>query len=165
MAKILTTLLLLAIFAGLILLAMNSWRHRRREQSMAFSEPVASLGPASAKDETAEVQYVATTIGGEPLNRVTAYGLGFRGRASITANEAGVVIDRRGERSLGMASRQIESVNFAQVALGRAVEKDGLVAINWIQDTTALTTVLRFQSAADRNRILRACTALSRKAI
>ena len=165
MAKTLAAVLLLAIFAGLILLAMNSWRRRRREQSMAFSEPVASLGTASAKSETAEVKYVATTIGGEPLNRVTAYGLGFRGRASITASEAGVVIDRRGERSLGIASRQIESINFSQVALGRAVEKDGLVAINWIQDTTALTTVLRFQSAADRNRILRACTALSRKAI
>lgn len=166
MAKLLTTILLLAIFAGLILLALNSWRRRRREQSMVFSEPAKSLEASElAGSETVSAQYVATTITDEPLNRVSAYGLGFRGRATITSSEAGILIDRKGERALAIAGEQIKSVNFEQAVIGRAVEKDGLVAINWLQDNTALTTVLRFNSAADRNRILGVSKALSRKAI
>lgn len=167
MAKVITALLLLAIFSGLVILAVNSWRRRRREQAISFSSPAESLGGALADYESAEkakVQYVATTFGGEPLNRVTAYGLGFRGRATISASRKGVLIERNGERSLAIASAQLVSVDFTQAVIGRAVEKDGLLAINWRQDATDLTTVLRFNSAADRDRILRASPVLARKA-
>jgi hypothetical protein len=167
MAKIITTLLLLAIMAGLIVLAANSWRRRRREQALSFSCPAESFGAASEvapADESAKVQYVATTIAGEPLNRVTAYGLGFRGRATVSVWGQGVLIERNGERSLAISNSQLVSVDFAQVVIGRAVEKDGLVAFSWRQDTTELTTVLRFNSAADRDRILEASPVLARKA-
>jgi hypothetical protein len=167
MSKIITALLLLAIFSGLILLAVNSWRRRRREQALSFNSPAETLDGAPTGDESAEtakVQYVATTIAGEPLNRVTAYGLGFRGRAIVWASGAGFLIERNGERSLAIASSQLVSVDFTQAVIGRAVEKDGLVAINWRQDATELTTVLRFNSAGDRDRILQAGPVLARKA-
>ena len=167
MSKIFTALLLLAIFGGLIILAVNSWRRRRREQALSFSSPAESLYVAvdgAQAAESAKVQYVATTIAAEPLNRVTAYGLGFRGRATVWASGAGFLIERNGERSLAIAGLQLISVDFAQVVIGRAVEKDGLVAITWRQDKTELTTVLRFNSAADRNRTLRAGPVLARKA-
>jgi hypothetical protein len=164
MAKFLTVLLLLAIFAGLILLAVAGWRRRMREQGVRFGAPAESLEGFEAK-ETATAQYVATTIAGEPLNRVTAYGLGFRGKAEVLVADSGLLISRRGERPLAIAAGQISNFEFAQAVIDRGVEKDGLVAINWLQDQTELTTVLRFNSAADRNRILQGSSALIRKAI
>ncbi len=165
MAKLITSLLLAAIFVGLILLAAKAWRVRRREQAVLFGAPAESFAAGLKGSESAKVQYVATTIAGEPLNRVTAYGLGFRGRATVTVGDAGVLIERTGERSLALLNSQVTGTNFTQAVIGRAVEKDGLVAINWNQDQTELTTVLRFNSAADRNRILQASPVLSRKAI
>ncbi len=165
MAKLVTTLLLAAIFAGLILLAASAWRRRKQEQAVLFSAPAENFEMPTVTSGFAKVQYVATTIMGEPLNRVTAYGLGFRGRATITVSELGLLIERTGERSLAIAAQQVSGADFTQAVIGRAVEKDGLVAINWLQDQISLTTVLRFNSAADRNRILQASSVLSRKAI
>jgi len=167
MAKLLTALLLGAIFVGLIVLSFNAWRRRMREQAVGFGAPAESLnGEAEAIRvlETAKAQYVATTITGEPLNRVTAHGLGFRGRASVSIAQAGLLIERKGERTIAISNEQINGFDFVQAVIDRAVEKDGLLAINWHQDGTALTTVLRFNSAADRNRVLRSSKDLSRKA-
>lgn len=169
MAKLITALLALAIFAGLVALATAAWRRRRKDQAVGFSAPAEGLAGFDSVENNSvssvKAQYVATTIAGEPLNRVTAYGLGFRGRATVFAGEAGIVIDRKGERALAIAADQIGGVNFVQAVIDRAVEKEGLVAINWRQDQTELTTVLRFNSAADRNAILQASSALTRKAI
>ena len=168
MAKLLTALLLLAIFGGLIVLAASAWRRRVREQSVGFSAPAETLALSpdlSANAETVQAQYVATTFAGEPLNRVTAHGLGFRGRAAVTASAAGILIDRRAERALAIESDSISGVDFVQAVIDRATEKNGLVAINWSQDGTSLTTVLRFNSAADRKRFLQASPVLTRKAI
>ncbi len=164
MAKFLTVLLLLAIFAGLILLAIAGWRRRLREQRVKFGSPAESLEGFVAK-ENIKAQYVATTIAGDPLSRVAAYGLGFRGKAEASVGEIGIVLNRRGERALAIATHQVSNFEFTQAVIDRAVEKDGLLAINWQQDQTELTTVLRFNSAADRNRFLQASSALIRKAI
>ena len=168
MAKLLTALLLGAIFVGLILLSASAWRRRMREQAVGFGSPAETLsGDAAATKaiETAKVQYVATTIAGEPLNRVTAHGLGFRGRATVSIAEAGLLIERKGERSIAISNTQIDGFDFVQAVIDRAVEKDGLLAISWSQDGTLLTTVLRFNSAADRNRVLQASKVFIRKAI
>ena len=164
MAKVLTVLLLVAIFVGLIVMAMAGWRRRLREQRVRFGPPAETLDGFTPLAK-AKVQYVATTITGEPLNRVTAYGLGFRGKAEVSVGDAGIVLMRRGERPLAIAAEQVSNFEFAQAVIDRAVEKDGLVAINWIQDRAELTTVLRFNSATDRNRVLQVCSALIRKAI
>jgi hypothetical protein len=169
MAKLLTAVLMLAIFAALIVLAASAWRRRRKEQDANFGAPAEFLEDSNQEPlllaTSVQAQYVATTIAGEPLNRVTAHGLGFRGRATVSVGEAGILIERRGERSLALSSSQISGVVFTQAVIDRAVEKDGLVAINWRQDQTDLTTVLRFNSAADRNLVLQASPVLTRKAI
>ena len=162
MSRFLTVFLLVAVCTGLVLLALSAWRRRRKEQAIKFSAPAEVLGGETLAN--AWGQYVATTFLGDPLNRVTAYGLGFRGRAEIRVCEIGLVIERKGERHLAIGNEQIVGLDFEQATIDRVVEKDGLVAINWRQDSTDLTTFLRFNSAADRNRILGASEVLARKA-
>ncbi|MEY4367588.1 MAG: hypothetical protein RLZ28_1003 [Actinomycetota bacterium] len=162
MSKFLTAFLVLAICTGLALLALSAWRRRRKEQSIKFSAPAEVLGGDTLAN--AWVQYVATTFLGDPLNRVTAYGLGFRGRADIRVCTTGLVIERKGERHLAIGNEQILGLVYEQATIDRVVEKDGLLAISWKQDSTELTTFLRFNSAADRNRILGASKVLARKA-
>jgi hypothetical protein len=163
MAKLITVLLVIAICVGLALLAFKAWRSRRKGQSIKFSAPAETLD--SEILERAPGQYVATTFRDEPLNRVNAYGLGFRGRAEVQVSRAGITISRRGERGLALTNDQIQGVGLAQGTIDRVVEKGGLVAIHWQQDSTELTTFLRFNNVADRNRVLRATPVLARKAI
>ena len=165
MEKFLTAALLLAIFAGLIVSATKAWQTRRREQAIGFSSPAETLPDNAALTAPAKAQYVATVIAGEPLNRVTAHGLGFRGRAQVAAGTGGILISRKGERDLAIATSQLTGFDFEQAVIDRAVEENGLLAIHWIQDATALTTVLRFNNAAERSRVLQSNSALTRKAI
>ena len=161
MSKFLTIVLVLSISAGLIVLAFSSWRRRRREQAVGFSAPPENLEGETLASTAA--QYVATTFRNEPLNRVTAHGLGFRGRAVVKVSVGGVVIERKGERNLAIASSRILGTTLEQATIDRVVEKGGLFAIHWRQDSTDLTTYLRFNSAAERDRLLQASPALARK--
>jgi len=167
MPQFLTAAIVLAICVGLVMLAFSAWRRRLTEQAIRFGAPAESFAEASTEEilASAPAQYVATTFRDEPLNRVTAYGLGFRGRAQVNVSAAGVTIARKGERNLALANIQISDATFEQATIDRVVEKNGLLAINWRQDSTDLTTFLRFNNAIDRNRILQASSVLARKAI
>jgi hypothetical protein len=170
MAKFLTVILLLAVFAGVVVLAFGAWRRRIREQFNAVAAPLEFFADVAGNPVTAvqlasaKAQYVATTMTDEPLNRVTAHGLGFRGRATVSVTSIGLLIERKGERSIALPNQQIVKIGFVQATIDRAVEKDGLVAIDWLSGRSELTTVLRFNSAADRNLILQASQVLARKA-
>jgi hypothetical protein len=83
----------------------------------------------------------------------------------VQVSSAGITILRKGERGLALTNDQIQGVGLAQGTIDRVVEKGGLVAIDWQQDSTELTTFLRFNNVADRNRVLRATPVLARKAI
>ena len=153
MQKFLLALVFFAIFASFAGLAIRNWRARAQLQSAGFSAPAEVLSDDSKALAKVNAQYVATTVLGDPLNRVNAYGLGIRGKASISLHESGIAIDRKGERSLAIALASLDSFEFAQATIDRVVERDGLLQINWNHEQNRFSTFLRISGAGNRKTL------------
>jgi hypothetical protein len=116
----------------LILLALMyiGWRARQRRQAgLAQPEQVPTeLGTVYGEFDGF---YVATTVAGEPLNRIAVRGLGYRSRARITIATAGIVLAIRGERDAFIPVSAIREVTRATWTIDRVVETGGLVLVGW----------------------------------
>ena len=125
---------LMVVVLGLlvILLALMAlgWRARQRRQS-TIAAPPPPPADAGAVIAVFPARYVATTISGEPLNRIAVNGLGFRSVATITVTEAGVLIERPGERPWWLEVAGIRAVRRATWTIDRVVESGGLHLIEW----------------------------------
>jgi hypothetical protein len=143
-------LIALAIFALLALFAFWSWVSRIRKQESVIQEPKFLVG--ETKGQTAF--YVATTFAGRPLDRVVAHGLAHRGKANVLVSDSGVTIYRTGEKNFLIPSDQLLGVSQTSAVIDKAVEKDGLVSIQWNLGGTSLETHLRFVGAAERSTVL-----------
>lgn len=81
------------------LLAVGWYARRRRQSAMATpatvpSDPGTFVGQFAGK-------YVATTVSGDPFDRIAVHGLGFRGSVEVTVTVAGLVVRiAGGERNL-----------------------------------------------------------------
>ena len=90
-----------------------------------------------------ELFYVATTIAGEPLNRVAVSGLGYRARASVTVATAGLVLAIAGEPDAFIPAEAIRAVERATWTIDRVVETGGLVCVTWMLGETPVDSYLR----------------------
>jgi hypothetical protein len=153
--------LVTALIAFLVIVAFRAWRARSSAQENQFSAPAEWLEHPSGGRQWTGMQYVATTVAGDPLNRVTAHGLGARGNGKVTVSPDGVLIERNGERAIGIAAEQLTSVEKASVTIDRSVETDGLLQLNWSQDGFGLSTFLRAKNAEDAKQILENLVATS----
>lgn len=147
MQKYIVSALLLVAFISLIALVVRVWLARRSHQEAVIAEP---LLPFSGSSVAFEGSYVATTVAGEPLNRIMAHGLAHRGKASIEISNEGVSLLRQGERSFGIAKADIHSVSLERGTIDRAVENEGLVAIVWQSGPSQLETSLRIVDRTER---------------
>jgi hypothetical protein len=126
-----TSLTITAVILLLALLGMFfGWRARRRRQS-ALPAPLPVPADVGAALFSVETLYAATTLAGEPLNRVAVRGLGFRGRATITVVATGVILGIAGTPEIFIPSSAIRSVERATWTIDRVVEAGGLVCIAW----------------------------------
>lgn len=136
------TLLGLAI-ALLALAAMWwGWRGRARRDRMVLGAAEPLTGDTIAVFDT--VQYVSTTPVGEPLVRVAAPGLRYRGPATVTVRRDGVSIAVAGEHPVAIALPQIDGTGNASRRVGKAVEHDGLGLLIWRSGQRALESGFRF---------------------
>ena len=124
--SILVGAILVLALAGMYL----GWRAlRRRQAGLAAPEvPPADTGAVLAEGDGL---YVATTLGGAPLERVAVGGLGFRSRASVTVAESGIVLRLTGQQPVFIPRERLRSVERATWAIDTAVETGGLVALGW----------------------------------
>jgi hypothetical protein len=138
----------LALIAILTGIAIWSWRRRVSKQE--------ALMPAPREIQTlAEGQkafYVATTFAGRRLERVTAHGLGHRGRATLKVEADGIHISRTGEFSFMIPRIDLLSQGSNSAVIDRAVEKDGLTTLSWRLGHVELETHFRFVGEGDRSR-------------
>ena len=150
MDKFIMAVLSFIIFALLAFLAMRAWRARSIDQSAEFSAPLEALDFFGELLAQAKAFYVSTTNGLNHLERISAYGLGPRGLAQVLVFTEGLLIVRNGERPLALDRAQISEIELTQVAIDKAVEPDGLLSIQWIQDGVNLATQLRIVDTSDR---------------
>ena len=151
MDKVLATVVVLALIALSLTGMALAWRKRvardSRFQIIAPGAPIVSHSSAPAEFSGL---YVATTLATDPLQRVTLPGLSFRADAHVLVSMDGLSIAPRGEKSTFIPAAQIVQIHRTQVAIDKAVEKDGLTAISWTawdtlaQEDVEFTSFFRF---------------------
>ncbi|WP_022906717.1 PH-like domain-containing protein [Curtobacterium sp. B18] len=138
---------ILALVALLFVAMARTWRTRARAQAGSVPPvPVpADIGPAAGSWDGFTV---ATTRADEPLERITAGGLGFRGRGGVTVHETGVVLHHAGTTDRWIAADAVRGADRATWAIDRVVEPGGLVRLRWTATgaagATDLDTYFRF---------------------
>lgn len=150
--------LVTALIVFLVVAAFRAWRSRANAQEAQFGAPLEWLEHPSGGRQWTGIQYVATSVQGSPLDRVNAHGLGLRGFGKITVSHDGILIERNGERAIGIPATQLSAVSRTSVAIDRSVEKDGLIQIDWQQDGFALSTFLRATSNETRKQLFEELT-------
>ena len=154
MIKNTMAILTVICFTTLVALAIAGWRRRTAAQEQAFDEPFEALEFFGVLIGQAKSFYVATTFSSNHLERISAYGLGSRGIAQLLIFSEGVLIVRNGERPLSIDKSQIVAITTNQIAIDKAVEADGLISIDWLQNSTGLSTHLRITDQASRELAL-----------
>lgn len=142
------------LFVTAISLALIGWRNRTKRQQKLFTEPLEALDYFGEQLCISKAFYVATTLASNHLDRITAYGLGHRGQATVFVFTEGLLIVREGERPLAIAREQLSDVFRTNVAIDKAVERDGLISIEWVQGNADLVTHIRIVDSKSAQEIL-----------
>jgi len=136
MIRMLFTLLCVAAIALIIFGMWRGWRARTaRDADVAGSareltgEVIARFG--GRQETVGGLQYVSTTPEGDPLSRVAAPGLRYRGPAELAIRRDGVTIEVAGERPVHLAADQVLGTGAAGRRVGKAVEAGGLALLRW----------------------------------
>jgi hypothetical protein len=128
--------------------AVSVWlstRKKRQVQEQSISAPT----PATAQGEFSAL-YVSTVFEQARLDRIWAYGLGMRGRATIAVDSSGVSVVRDGEESFLILRKDLHMVEAATATIDKAVEKSGLTAILWSLGDTKVISHFRFTRPEER---------------
>lgn len=161
MERMIPTLIILAVLAGVLVLMWFGWRARRRRDAGLPSVPVppADLGaPDFALDR---IHYVATTRAEDALDRLAVDPLAYRGRAAVEVHPSGVVIQVTGSRPAFIPRAAIAAIGTATATVDRAVERDGLVLISWwLSPEQRADTALRVADPQDRRALREALAPL-----
>ena len=156
-----TTLLVYVMigFTVVVALAVLGWVRRRRRQR---GIPAPARMPADIGTLHAEFDgfYVATTLEGQPLNRVAVRGLGFRARATIAVAELGVVLSLPGN-TVFIPRDTVREVTRSNYAIDRVVEPGGLVLLAWTLGDTPLDSYFRVEQTEELVRALESLLARS----
>jgi hypothetical protein len=142
-------LIFIAVLIGVISLAGVTWRKKSKAQDLVLATPEYTEFSNTGTNGF----YVATTFAGRPLNRVSAHGLGFAGKAFLDVSDQGVRVHRIGERSFRIDSSALVDLARTSGVIDKVVEKDGLLSLRWVLGTTELETHFRFANSQSRDEI------------
>jgi hypothetical protein len=145
--------LILVSLAVLSLTAFGTiagWRRRTIRQTTSVAAPKQALDNFGEKLASATCLYVATTFSDDHLNRITAHGLAFRGKAQISVFSEGVLITRVGERPVAIPRAELSGVVHSTAVIDKGVEAGGLLGVQFGDN---LVTHLRFTNPQDSSLI------------
>lgn len=138
------------------------WGWRARQKRQAALPRTASVPDAlGAELLTLDLHYVATTIAGEPLNRVAVSGLGFRARATVTVAYSGIVLGLAGEPDAFIPAKDILAVERATWTVDRVVERGGLVCITWLLGDVRVDSYFRVVDPPDPTNFIEAVQSIT----
>lgn len=138
-----------AVLVGVIAWAGATWRKKSKAQDLELASPEYT----EFRNTGTNGFYVATTFAHRPLDRVSAHGLGFAGKAFLDVSDQGVRVHRIGERSFRIDSSALVDLTRTSGVIDKVVEKDGLLSLRWILGATELETHFRFASSQSRDEI------------
>lgn len=149
MDKVLPTAIIVAVILLALIGMYFGWRARVRRHG---SVPAPDAVPASFGDPLFQDSglYVATTVAGQPWERVAAHGLGFRARAHVTLTESGIVVELTGRSPFFVSRSSIVSLGSGTWAIDKAVEPGGLVVLTWRLGDTELDSYFRMDDGPQR---------------
>lgn len=150
MDKILPGLAMLAIAAVVFVLLAIGWRNRVKRQADVEQLPPVPAAPGEPL-ASAEGQYVATTTGGDWLDRIAVHGLGIRTNSTLAVYPHGVLFDRSGAPALFIPAASLAGVRQDSGMAGKFVEKNGLLVLTWTHGSRELDTGFRTRRAADKD--------------
>jgi hypothetical protein len=163
--RILLTLVLLALLAGLYWLMFLGWRKRiARQQHLpvpasARPGPAAQAGPGPA--EVVEGVYASTTTSGSWLDRIAAHGLGVRSNAWVQVQPDGVFIAREAAPDLFIPTADLRGAALAPGIAGKVTGGEGVLLITWQLGDQRLDTGFHPRARHDRARLLEEINALT----
>jgi hypothetical protein len=151
--RTLLALLVLAILVLLFALMLLGWRLRQRRQSglQHPESPPVQLGEILGSFSG---MYVATTLAGDPLNRVAVRGLGFRAKTSVTVAAVGIVVPIAGQTDILIPVTSIRSATRADWVIDKAVEPGGLSVVGWSLGGTAVDSYFRLDAPIEFQTIV-----------
>lgn len=121
----------LVVLFMLALLGLMAWgwygRRKRQSDVVAPTTVPADTGAIIAR---LAGKYVATTASGDRLDRLAVHGLGFRGNATVTVTETGVLVGLP-ERDVWIPRADVRGIHRATWTIDRVVETDGLDVLDW----------------------------------
>lgn len=139
--------LVVALLLILLALMFFGWRRRQRSQA-GIPRPHTLPDDLEAASLSLSGFYVATTVAGEPLNRIAVAGLGYRARASVAVHARGLALAIPGQAPIFIPATDIRSVQKATWTIDRAVEQGGLILVRWAlgngTDQLEVDSYLRF---------------------
>jgi hypothetical protein len=154
---VLTAVVMVCIAAMVWAMARN-WRKRSARQAWVVLPPGPPAGFTPQSSYPA--RYVASVATENWLERIAAAGLGMPGRAKVSVDPSGVLIERVGEQNLFLPTHDILQAQSARGIAQEVYESDGLVAITWRTGQRSVTTGLRLTRAEDHLALLSALAAL-----
>lgn len=122
--------LVLAFLLLLLALMLFGWRRRQRSQA-GIPRPHELPENPGTESLVVDAFYVATTVAGEPLNRIAVAGLGYRARATVGVTEHGLRLSIPGQQAIFIPAADIRAVEKATWTIDRVVEQDGLALVRW----------------------------------
>lgn len=149
-------LLAIVILIGVTLLALMllGWMRRRRRHGDLAPIAATPALPAGAAEHGGK--YVATTVAGDPYDRITAGGLAFRGAAVASVHPTGVLVRRTGEVELWIPRADLLDAGRATWTIDRVVESGGLTMLRWRLGEREVDTYLRLDDPVAFDRDLAA---------
>ncbi|MGP7960973.1 PH-like domain-containing protein [Sanguibacter sp. A247] len=120
------------LVVGVLVGMAVGWRRSTARTGSAagvLPDATADLGAVLAGPIAAA--YVATTFHERWLERVTAHGLGIRGRATVTVHEHALVIARNGAPDLVLPGTALRAVTRSSGMVGKFVADASIVVVTW----------------------------------
>jgi hypothetical protein len=143
----------LAVLLVLIAIGYLGWRKRLKRQTLSLVEPESTLAN-SGDSISLRAFYVSTTYQSDSLNRIIAHGLAHRGNAEIQFQTTGILLNRTGEKTIAIPTESLLGVSSENATIDKAVEKDGLIVIDWKLGSEKVSTFIRATSLSERTTFI-----------
>jgi hypothetical protein len=138
----------IALLLAIVAMMFAGWRGRKHRQS-GIEKLVTTPKELGTTRAIFEGLYLATTVAGEPMNRIAVRGLGFRAPAAITVADTGVALALDGGTEFFIPASDLRDVTRAMLTIDRVVEEGGLVLVAWNLGNVPVDSYFRVEATQE----------------